>query len=516
LGGEGKEIEPLPGRVRSREGGAAPPGSVEDRGTLAGAIRASESTPDFDLLRRHTLSDEPRSLRRLGAELGVSGEWVRRREQRAREAICAELHTEGSPLQLAVHRLVDRLGPVAWVEELDAAIAELDPDRLVPAAPHRRALLLFLMGYEISGGFVQPAGLEARALEALRGLTESGPVDLDRWDPALAGLGIRAGLRHVWLDSRSGFHVLGGRLARDTQVLEVSIAILREAEVPLDLEQLFARTGPPMSFESFRSRVQQDDRFRRQGVRRYGLSEWGAEPYTTLVEKMSEEIERNGGAMALDALVGAMGERFEATEGSVRYRAGMPQFEVDSAGRISRCISPLIVPPKPLALSHGCFHLEAGWAVRLKVTPSLLHGTTTRVPLAFARALGLQLGISREFASPFGTLTASWHRHSASAAQLSSLRSVVRGLEASEDDRLFVIHAGKDRLDFKLIPGERCDAVAGIEHLVLECGCEPSEEPMRKVLAGLGLDPNLPDPEAAIRTRLGERREGPMAAWLDP
>jgi hypothetical protein len=219
--------------------------------------------------------------------------------------------------------------------------------------------------------------------------------------------------------------------------------------------------------------------------------------------------------MELDALVVVMTKRFDVAEGSVLHRARAPQFEVDSSGRISRCITPVVVPPTLLALTHNCFHLEAGWAMKVKVTPSLMRGATTRMPLAFARVLGLQLGTSQAVTIPGGTLRVYWPRYAASAAHLSSLKAVAERMGAHEGDRLFVIHSGEDRIDFKLVGKERCEVATGMEHLALECGRESRKEPSRQILAALGLDPGLANAEELIRTRLAERHEQRLAEWMD-
>ena len=492
----------------------APVRSVEFGDDLAAAFRAMEGgTPDFDLFRRHALAAERPSLRQLGAELGVTGERVRQRESRARGAIARRMRVEGWPVRVAVSYLRVRIGSLARTEELEEILIELDPaGRAFEPAPHRRALLLLLAGYKTSAEWVRSAGLDSQTDKMLMARTEAGPVRLEDCRGELSRLGVREELSRPWLTSRPCFRIVGDHVARESQVMEIPLAILRAARKPLDLHQLFDRTEPPMCFESFRSHVQQDGRFARRGVRLYGLAEWEEDPYTTLAEEMAKEIKRGGGAVALDALVEVMTERFDVAAGSVLHRARAPQFRLDSAGMVSRRTAPRVAPPMPLALSHNCFHLEAGWAMKVKVTPSLRHGATARMPLAFAGALGLQLGTSQMITCPNGALHAYWPRYAASAARLSGLSSVADELGADDGDRLFVIHSGRDRLDLKLIDGGRCEAATGMARLALECGFEPDREPVRLVLAALGLDPNLADARRVIRTRLRERHEPRLSA----
>jgi hypothetical protein len=484
---------------------------------LARLLGALESeTPDFDLFRRRVLAAERPTLRQLGVELGVSGERVRQREKRAREAVAGRLRAEGSGVGRAVSALRARLGALARIEELEEVMAAIEAQGCTRgSALDRRALLLFLTGHEVRGGWVQGVGLVHKAKAALVALTNDGPAALGDCCRALGHLGVREELRCPWLADHPGFVILGEQVARESRATDVSVAILRTALEPMDMHELFASAGPPTSYESFRFQVQHDPRFMRLGVRRYGLSEWGGDAYTTLAEEMTEEIGRNGGEMALAALVGRMVERFDVAEGSVLQRARAPQFAVDPKGRISRCVTPLTAPPKPLALTHNCFHLEAGWAMKVKVTRALLRGEAIRMPLAFARSIGLYFGTARTVACPTGSLRAYWPRYAVSTAYLSSLREGARELGAGEGDRLFVVHSGRDRLDFKLIEARACEGALGLSRLAYECGLEPGGEPARQILTALGLDPGLPGAREVIRARLGERHERRLVAWIE-
>jgi hypothetical protein len=494
----------------------SPERTVED---LADAFEGLEKgTPDFEILRRHRLAAEHApTLRELGAEAGISGERVRQRESRVRKAIAGQMLDHEWPVRIAVDLLGKRLGPAAPLRELYDVLTEVDTDgRAFAGAPHRRALLLHLAGYRVSGAWVHKVAFDTRTDALLAALTKDGPVSLERCLLKLNKLGLRDGVGRDWIGSRSGFRVVEKLLVRNSQATDVAVAQLRDAGEPLAVEEIFARTGTAASLATFRSQIQHDDRFLRRGVRSYGLREWGGEHYTTLEGKMIAEIERHGGAMDLDDLIDIMTERFHVAEGSVLHRVRAPQFKVGAAGQVSRCIAPLVIPQAPLALTHNCFHLDSGWAVKLRVTRSMLRGATSRLPLAFAREVGLQFGTSRALAWSSGELRAYWPRYSASAASLSSLRGVAEAYGAIEGDRLFAIHCGKDRLDFRLVEKRRCEASSGFAHLALECGLEPGRESRGQVLAALGLDPNLAHPEFAMRSRLNERHEGCLSGLVTP
>jgi hypothetical protein len=482
-------------------------------GDLAGAFQELEANARaFEIFKRHLLAPEERpSLRELGAEIGVSGERVRQREHAVEDAIADRMQDPAWPLRVAVEQITGRLGSLARSERLPTVFAELDSDGCVFTAPHRQALLLRLAAYELCGEWVFDVDLDRRTDALLKALTERGPAGVEECSWALDALDVPSELRLPWIASRPGMQVMGGLVARTSQAMEVAIEVLGAAGGPLEIAELFERTEPPYSLATFRSHLLHDDRFARQGVRRYGLSEWQGELYTTLCEKMQEEIERHGGAMELDLLAQTMAERFGVTESSVLHRARTPQFEVDSSGLISRCIAPRVIPPATMALTHGCFRLEAGWAMRQRVTRTLLGGATVRMPLAFARELGLQFGTSQIVMCAIGEVHAHWPRYESSVAHMSSLRAVAEKHGAEQGDDLFAIHSGQDWLDFRLIEKHRREAASGMARLALECGREPGKEPVRQVLAALGFDPNLSNVETAIRDRFEARHERHLA-----
>lgn len=481
---------------------------------LADAFAEVEADgPGFEIFRRRTLaSDGAPTLRELGAELGMSYEWVRQRESREREAIAARLDDPAWPIRIAVDRLRQRLGSLARPPELAELLSTLDPaGQVLGHVPERETLLLHLAGYSAGRLWVQRVGLDGETDALLRGLTERGPAGFDEASRGLGDLGIKAALRRPWVEDRPGYRIVDELVFRQSQTMETAAAVLRAVGEPLELAELFTATGVGMSEATFRTQIQHDDRFLRRGVRHYGLSAWGGERYTTIAEKMVEEIKRNGGALDLDMLVDSLVKRFGVAEGSVRERARAPQFAIDAHGRISCRVGALVVPPAPLALTHGCFHLEQGWALKLAVDPYLLRGSANRMPFAFARALGLRLGISQFFECPFGELHAYWPRYAISAAHLGSLRIAARELGAAEGDLLFVVRCSRDQLDFHLVDKQRLEAASGMTRLALECGFEPDRKPVRQVLAALGFDPGLPNAEAAISARLGERHERRLA-----
>lgn len=507
--------------ARVADGGRSSPADLavgsHDTDELIGAFEELErSLLDFEIFKRHRLIEKGRpTLQELGDEMGVSRERVRQRECHMREAIAGRMGAEDWPIRIAADRLGERIGGLERLERLPDVLATLDPDgRVFAEEPHRQALLLYLCDYRLAGAWVQSADLDTRTDALLSALTEDGPVDLEDALGELDALGVREGLRLAWIGSRPDFRVLGATIAHRADRLEVAVAVLRDAGRPLALSELLARAASSVSVATFRAQIHHDERFLRRGVRHYGLSEWGGERFTTIAEEIEKEIERGGGAAGLASLTESLVNRFGVAAASVRQTAQTPQFAVDSASRVSRRVGGFVVPRAQLALTRRCFHLESGWALKLVVTPRLLQGANNRMPLAFARALGLQVGTSSTYASRFGDIGASWPRYAATAGRLGSLRIPARELLAKEGDCLFVILVGKGELDFRLVGKSRCEAASDLARLASECGREPTNEPLPQILTALGFDPHLANAEAEIRARLNERQEGELAQAL--
>jgi hypothetical protein len=152
----------------------------------------------------------------VAADLGISPERVAHCEKTVRGMLEKQMRKKQSALSSAAAYLQERLGALVRPQELDRALIELDPaDTAFPEdMPHRRALLLSLAGFRSSAEWVVDVEIEGIVEALLKGLTESGPADLDGIDRQLARLGIQEELRLPWIVSHPGFQVADGRLAR--------------------------------------------------------------------------------------------------------------------------------------------------------------------------------------------------------------------------------------------------------------------------------------------------------------
>jgi hypothetical protein len=183
---------------------------------LADAFAEIEKSSDFAVFRRRRLDAERPSQSKLAMELGVTGSRVSRRERAVQAMLSKRLRDDGWPISKAVKEMQSRLGSVALLNDLRDALISLDTDGVVfsDAFPHRKALLLHLGGYRISGEWVLAPDMESLTMAVLDRLTEDGPVELEPVDTHLAQLGVRKVLRLPWIISQPGFRIVDDQLVK--------------------------------------------------------------------------------------------------------------------------------------------------------------------------------------------------------------------------------------------------------------------------------------------------------------
>lgn len=512
--------EPCPRRVKEAvevmHSLSVPTGERARRYSLAAAFEELELTDvtAFDVFRRRKLSpSNSPTLESLAKDLGVTRERVRQIEKRVRARIDSlMLEPEEWPIGVAALRARKALGPVADIAQLASLGRLLDPSGAgFSHQTHRMMLVLMLAGpyHRVDNWLVTDEGASLTQT-SLEHATEDGPADLDSLAEILSACGIRMALCQGWIEHQKGYRILEGKITRwHGSLADKAEAVIRIAGEPLTPEQIFERIDEQhKSFRGFKGQLV-DARFRRRALNLYGLTEWGGEEYTSVVDEMTEELERQGGSMDLDELATMLAHNFGVSESSVRMYAGGPQFHVDVARRVARRTGDLPLPDSPpLGLTRACFCLHDGWALRRTVDHDITRGSGSGLPIAFAKELGLNPEASLRLDTPLGEVTCSWPSHT---AHIGSLRAFAKALGAVDGDHLFIVHLGAGRLDIRMVRASDCAAASGYRRLALECGRRPGDFPERKVAASLGLSAKDRQLATAIRLRLRTRGESDLA-----
>jgi hypothetical protein len=273
---------------------------------------------------------------------------------------------------------------------------------------------------------------------------------------------------------------------------------------------MFEILGEDRSLASFKNQMQADERVTRRGVKHYGLTQWEGEEYTSVVDEMTQEIERRGGEADLEELAQLLHQRFGVSPHSVRMYSQGVQFRVRGDGRVAVALTLEAPKTKPLALTRGCFRLPSGWSFRRTVDHDVLRGSGSAIPLGFAQELGLEPGGSLGLDTPYGRISCSWPSHT---AHVGSLRQAAEANGAREGDYLFLVALGEGRADVLHIGEAAWKGLSGVEQLAKRCGCASQE--IADVAAALDLDGiSSGSTQTRIRQQLLHRGENDLAELI--
>lgn len=184
---------------------------------LLSAFEDLEQAPGFDVVKRRQLDPgRPPALAVVAAERGISSQRASALQATFRKRLARQMQDDRWPIRVAAEEIRERLGALARTDELDGAFATIDPDgSTIPEAfPHRRALLLQLADYRISGEWVLGPDIESLTRVVLSVVVDSESANLDAVGRHLSRLGVREELQLRWIVSRWGFRVIDGELVR--------------------------------------------------------------------------------------------------------------------------------------------------------------------------------------------------------------------------------------------------------------------------------------------------------------
>jgi hypothetical protein len=514
------------------------------RKTLADAEAIIRTDPENAVLldRRITalVKKETTSLAELADELGVTSEAVRRREVRLIERLVG---VGADPLVADrtdwLVRLIGGATPVASLEACGFDI-EARPDRLLLAITGRHRHPDARAGRPIYR-LVQLAGrtwLVDKEIEDLGRLVQNvfeattSDVVLDGID-LLDAVGVvlgdackdQAALFAEELVSESGaVRRSGGHFLLWTgNYADKAVRVLQQRGEPMGRDEL-AEAVNPDSIRGVINAFQGDERVVCVGSELYGLTEWRLEEFGGIVAHMKEVLEeRGGGPMELDELSTELERRFAVNPGSVEANATR-HFAFVASGSTVRLRRPdEDLGLKPLEETHGIVRIGEGrhrgqWALRIEVGYDPLRGSSPHLPPGFTVHVGLQPEQRVFFETNYGQVTGNWTQMDGS---LGSVKGILEGLGAVDDDLLFVIAVGHLQLHFRHVPHRSLpeDDEARLRALLL---ADPVVGDLRSVLAyafGFDSDPTGTELEDRVHRRMsrfaGREVTGLLRRWLD-
>lgn len=470
---------------------------------------------DLSLLRQRLVTlERPATLEELGDRRHVTRERIRQIESKLAKRLRSLASGDRSALARTVGRvragvgLAMQVSHAATVEALaDLGVASLDElDTRV---------LLWLSGpYQVTGEWLvrrptQRAVEETRAV--LRAITSGGPIAVADGEEALRGIGIVPSELRDWVVSVGGYRLHEEQLVRwGGSIADKAEVLLRLSGTPLNRDELATRLGPGTNSRSMANQLYEDPRFKRTGIRHFGLAEWEHDEYTGVADEIAQEIGRQGGEASLDHLVTFVSATYGVSEASVRAYASGPRFERAPNGSVQlRSETAIRSSSRPIEMTRGAFIVKGNWALRIRINDQHLRGSGFPIPESVARAFGLEPLSALENDSPWGRIRLGWPSLS---PHIGSIRPALEAMGAAEGDLVFLA-ASEGAFAFHHVERTSLEQAAGPARLVLEAGGHSSDgDPLPAIARALAIDES--STEATIARRLRARGEDELASLV--
>lgn len=475
------------------------------------------SDPRRAVLEDRLIALGPRAtLAELGARFGVTRERIRQFENRLSHEL-AELGRHGAgPLGRATRRVAEEIGTAMQVSSIARvqALCEVTSGSIDDLETR---LLLWLAGpYELVDDWLvrQPARASLDASRAaLDGLTVDGPAQLADAEDAVDALGVNEEEVHDWIVSIGGYRIHDDLLVRwRGSMADRAETVLRLNGAPLSRDELVERLGPDTNPRSMTSQLTGDPRFKRTGVRHYGLAGWEDDEYTGVADEIAQEIERHGGAATLEQLIEHVTTTYGVAENSVRAYASGPRFERGSDGLLRlRRGRKRRARSRPIETTRGAFLIEDRWSLRIRVSREHLRGSGTPIPESIARVFGLEPLESLELPSLGGPVRLAWPSLQPSVG---SIRQQLDAAGAEAEDLVFLaVEHGV--LLMRHVPRSRLRSLDGVARLAAEMGLgDVLDDELSAIVRALALESGAS--MSAVARRLRSRGEDDLASLALP
>lgn len=457
------------------------------------------------------------TLDQIGQMLNVTRERVRQIEVHLLKQIGLRLGSNDfDVVRRAAARLRDEIGDCRRISTLpDAAAWALD---LRDAPSEERALhARFLL--QLSGPWHEHEEwllhdrrrtLPSESREILDSRLADGPIPQTEAHEILGQLGVPGDDQADWLAVVCQCRVIDGQVIRwRGSMADKAIAILVLRGEALTGDELAEAIGPDVNYRSMINQVQADERFMRRGLKLYGLRSWGGEEYTTIKDELEQEIERQGGSASLEHLIDALCTQFGVSEASVRAYASDAPFIRLPDGQVAVGEGEVRYARRAIEDCRGCFRIGSNWAWRVIVDREILRGSGRPLPAGVLQSIGMRPGDVRHMQTPAGEIMLRYGRQ----PTIGSLRRAALHLQCSEGDRLFVVLASGDQLDFIAVGAAALKGRTGADRLAAEAGDLDAHDPIAATAHALGLPPDEYRADA-IRRRLRARREDELLVLL--
>ena len=333
--------------------------------------------------------DDRKTLAEIGLIFGVTRERIRQIEVRVTRLLLRGRRENAATLD-----------PIydGFNRAFDLAITLEGADGRLPLGFQRGSFLsklfLYLGGeYELRLGHIFRNSFDSFvevAKARVRKRLEDGSLSQDQYISTVEELGVSSALAETVVNQLPRIVDFNGRLLElSGSQRERAYALLTAVGEPLTAEEIAKTLRAPLG--SIRNAILGDASFIRVDKQRFGLKEWGAEEYTTIVDKIRQYIKMQGGHAYIKDIVKDLTSRFGVSENSVKMYCTSSFFSDPTTGIVSIKKKKQDSPKRrePL-LTRGIF-LE-GQTVVLRWRVHGRFGSGNPIPIAAAQVIGLKRG----------------------------------------------------------------------------------------------------------------------------
>ena len=132
----------------------------------------------------------------------------------------------------------------------------------------------------------RPANQSIRETQhVMKALLRGGPASTEELIEKVCALGFRKDISLQWVSTFGQVRVLGSAVIRwEGSLADKATAILEFQGVPMSRERISELLGPDHCIRTLGNYLSSDKRFKRLGLRQFGLSKWGGKEYRTADE----------------------------------------------------------------------------------------------------------------------------------------------------------------------------------------------------------------------------------------
>lgn len=179
---------------------------------------------------------------------------------------------------------------------------------------------------------------------------------------------------------------------------------------PQTMESIFnfCSSYGPTNMRSLRNAVAANPEIMRLTDPEWGLSVWGMERFTTVLDAIEDFITQHG-ETPIEILILKLVDKYKVNPNSVvMYTQMHPRF-IDMNGKVRlRTADEPIDPGISISYTHSCIRSANSWIWRIQVDKEVLRGSGIAVPRGIASIMKLGPNAVKTFATEDGPMTFRW------------------------------------------------------------------------------------------------------------